>query len=86
MMDNCEEGIYTNTKPISANEIIEANIKLKDFFDKQEKQCSYTIPFSGRFPRETIYLEPVKIPFFIDIDKINKEPVIGLKANDIIID
>lgn len=76
MMDNCEESIHTNTKPITVEEIINANLKLKEFFNKigmRQEKYDYTVPFSGKFSTETIYLEPVKIPFYINMDEINKE-------------
>lgn len=48
---------------------------LKQVVEKIKKYFSYTLPYSGYFSRETVYFEPVKIPFLISektLDEINK--------------
>jgi hypothetical protein len=43
--------------------------------EKTKKYFTYTLPYSGYFSRETVYFEPVKIPFLISektLDEINK--------------
>lgn len=48
---------------------------LKQAVEKIQKYFTYTLPYSGYFSRETVYFEPVKIPFLISektLNEINK--------------